>query len=865
MRTNALTKALLAAVGLWALPAMPGPDTYLVGNGQDGARTVAVVAGGTVINNYAQVKAPLAPGDTTIRTSLATNTSTSAPVVPDFRGPTGGADTAGDLVLIIQTTGVVPVTVPGSPGPIYLEGGAVGRWELARLTAVTEDEEEEELTLTLDRPLRHSYAADVTQVVRVPEYTSLTLSNNAVVRAKAWDPDNRTGGILAFLANGAVTLNSGSRLSAEGLGFRGGRYEADTEEDEDDDPYVGCPVPAHPAGTRARTGEGIDVTHPNARGVANVANGGGGGVCVRSGGGGGGNAGAGGWGGLSADGSRLVAQGRGGAALTFSPLTHLLMGGGGGAGHGRSEDSDSDGGHGGGIIFVRARSVAGAGTLNASGRAGSGSEEAGAGGGGAGGSIHVRMLESIACGEDNTLNAQGGGGGDADHEDSEARGPGGGGGGGRILVQATTANDCVTSVNVSSGSAGRVEGGGHNGATPEDNAFPHTGLATLMQAALAAPAAPVIAPGAAVTTNNPLPTLTGTGVAGTEVVIYARVGGVPNGPEYGRAAVGTTSSSTDFSVTLSRALPAGNTVLMAVTEAQGLQGPPSNAVTYTVDTTAPDTHFTTNGTPTSPSRLATATFQFASHETTGITFQCVLQTGNVATPPAVGHASWQAPPCSGTGTHTTGTLEDDETYTFWVRARDAAGNVDTTPARHVWRVDLALPDTAFADGGTPRADFNQRVAVFRFESGETPVTFECALDASATTEAPSDWDDCATPYLTPPLGEGTYTLWVRAKDAAGNVDATPVHHTWNVDLTPPGTELFGTLPAAVNNANSVVLTFREQPAGDADEFECSLNGAAFSECESGDTFNTPGNNTYTFLVRAKDAAGNVDPTPASHT
>ncbi|MFP2964531.1 hypothetical protein ACLEPN_44245, partial [Myxococcus sp. 1LA] len=107
------------------------------------------------------------------------------------------------------------------------------------------------------------------------------------------------------------------------------------------------------------------------------------------------------------------------------------------------------------------------------------------------------------------------------------------------------------------------------------------------------------------------------------------------------------------------------------------------------------------------------------------------------------------------------------------------------------------------------------------------------------------------------------TLWVRAKDAAGNVDATPVHHTWTVDLTPPDTELFGTRPAAVNNADSVVLTFRAVPAGDASDFECSLNGAAFSECESGDTFNTPGSSTYTFLVRAKDAAGNVDPTPAS--
>ncbi|NVJ09986.1 hypothetical protein HUW63_32780, partial [Myxococcus sp. AM001] len=374
MRTNALTKALTAVMVLWALPALPGPDTYLVGNGQDGARTVAA-AGGVEINNYAQVKAPLAPGDTTIRTSLST--STAAPAVPDFSGPAGGGDTSGDLVLIIQTTGVVPVTVPGSPGPIYLEGGAVGRWELARLTAVTEDEDEEELTLTLDRPLKHSYAALFTQVVRVPEYTSLTLNNNALVRAKAWDPTSRTGGILAFLANGAVNLGNGSRLSAEGLGFRGGRYEADTEEDEDEDPYVGCPVPAHPEETRARTGEGIDVTHPDARGVANVANSGGGGVCVRAGGGGGGNTGAGGLGGNSADGSRSGARGEGGAALSFSPLTHLVMGGGGGAGHGRDAPSDADGGHGGGIIFVRALSIGGTGTLNASGAAGVGSAESG--------------------------------------------------------------------------------------------------------------------------------------------------------------------------------------------------------------------------------------------------------------------------------------------------------------------------------------------------------------------------------------------------------------------------------------------------------------------------------------------------------
>ncbi|ATB49057.1 adventurous gliding motility protein AgmC [Corallococcus macrosporus] len=875
MRTNALTKVLMAAVGLWALPALPGPDTYLVGNGQDGARTVSA-AGGVEINNYAQVKAPLAPGDMTITTSLATNTSTSAPVVPRFRGPAGGGDTAGDLVLIIQTTGVVPVTVPGSPGPIYLEGGAVGRWELARLTAVVEDEAEEELLLTLDRPLKHSYADGVTQVVRVPEYTSLTLNNNAVVRAKAWNPVTRTGGILAFMANGAVNLGNGSQLSAEGRGFRGGSYEEDTEEDGEGDPFAGCPGSTNLAGTRARAGEGIDVTHPDARGVENVANGGGGGVCVRAGGGGGGNTGAGGRGGNSADGSRSEARGVGGAALSFSPLTHLVMGGGGGAGHGQDEDSDADGGHGGGIIFVRALSIGGTGTLDASGAAGAGSAESGGGGGGAGGTIHVRTVEHVACAGGIGLNALGGGGGDSDDGDPVVRGPGGGGGGGRILVQAVTANGCAVTSNVSNGIAGSAVGGGHAEATPQDNAFPHTGLATFMQGALAAPAAPVIAPATTVTTNNPLPTLTGTGTPGTEVVIYQRISGVPNGPEFGRAAVGTSDSPTAFSVTLSRALPTGNTVLVAVAEAQGLQGLHSNPVTYTLDTAAPDTHFLANGTPTSPSRLENAVFQFASNETTGITFQCVLQTGDIPTPPAVDAGAWLTTPCSGTGTHTTGTLTDDETYTFWVRARDAAGNVDPAPSRYAWRVDRARPTTAFATDGKPPVDFNQAVAVFRFESNEDPVTFQCARDDSATTEAPAEgsaqWQDCAASHLTPastyvtaPLGAGTYTLWVRAKDVAGNVDDAPQHHTWTVDLTPPDTELFGTLPEALNNANSVVFTFRELPSGSANDFECSLNGAAFSACESGDTFATPGDATYTFLVRARDAAGNVDPAPASHT
>ncbi|MFP2964528.1 hypothetical protein ACLEPN_44230, partial [Myxococcus sp. 1LA] len=112
-----------------------------------------------------------------------------------------------------------------------------------------------------------------------------------------------------------------------------------------------------------------------------------------------------------------------------------------------------------------------------------------------------------------------------------------------------------------------------------------------------------------------------------------------------------------------------------------------------------------------------------------------------------------------------------------VRAKDAAGNVDPTPASHTWRTDKTRPDTSLST--TVGTLSNASRAGFEFNSPASDVAgFQCVLEESATTQAPpetsSRWQDCAASYLTPVLEDGTYTLWVRAKDAAGNVDATPV-------------------------------------------------------------------------------------------
>ncbi len=48
-------------------------------------------------------------------------------------------------------------------------------------------------------------------------------------------------------------------------------------------------------------------------------------------------------------------------------------------------------------------------------------------------------------------------------------------------------------------------------------------------------------------------------------------------------------------------------------------------------------------------------------------------------------------------------------------------------------------------------------------------------------------------------------------------------------------------------------------------FECSLDGEAFSECTSAMSYSDVGEGPHTFRVRAEDLAGNVDPTPATHS
>jgi hypothetical protein len=110
-----------------------------------------------------------------------------------------------------------------------------------------------------------------------------------------------------------------------------------------------------------------------------------------------------------------------------------------------------------------------------------------------------------------------------------------------------------------------------------------------------------------------------------------------------------------------------------------------------------------------------------------------------------------------------------------VRATDAAGNVDETPALYNWTVDSTAPETTI--DVKPAATTSSTSATFEFSSNDAAATFECSLDSAA-------WASCTSPKQYSGLAVGAHDFRVRATDALGNVDGSPASYGWTVEPPP---------------------------------------------------------------------------------
>lgn len=191
------------------------------------------------------------------------------------------------------------------------------------------------------------------------------------------------------------------------------------------------------------------------------------------------------------------------------------------------------------------------------------------------------------------------------------------------------------------------------------------------------------------------------------------------------------------------------------------------------------------------------------------------------------------------------------THSLEVTAVDAAGNADLTPEIAIWSYWIP-PETTINSGPAAGGWSTSATTTFTFSSA-TATGFECSLDSGA-------FADCTSPHELTGLGEGAHTFEVRAV-RNGVPDATPASRTFTVDTIAPDTTI-DSGPAATVIVADATLTF--SGTGSPVGFLCSLDGAAGELC-SGSKNYTVAEGEHTVEIAAIDAAGNIDPTPATRT
>ena len=236
-----------------------------------------------------------------------------------------------------------------------------------------------------------------------------------------------------------------------------------------------------------------------------------------------------------------------------------------------------------------------------------------------------------------------------------------------------------------------------------------------------------------------------------------------------------TSATTSFSDTTATPATAYTYTVTAV-DAAGNVSPPSAPAPATTpaDTTPPSVPGGLTATATSPSQVSLA--WTASTDNVAVTGYDVLRDGTVLT--TVGSTSY-----INTG------LTAGATYSYTVRARDAAGNLSaqstpapvTTPAPDTTAptVDISAPTAGATVSATVAVGANaaDNVGVFgvQFLLDGAPLNAEDTTAPYATS-----WDTTATP-------NGNHQLTARARDAAGNSTTSAVRNVTVTNTAPPPT------------------------------------------------------------------------------
>lgn len=411
-----------------------GPQGIARGNGGDGACTVSAARN--------------------INSQTCTSSGRTADAPYTYLASTA---TAGSTTITVNSAAALSLTQGDEIAIITMSGSAStneGLWETARFISASTN------TLTINHALTNTYDTSTykIQVIRVPNYTTVTVNASQNFTADAYNATNGTGGIILFRADSTVSV--AGTINASALGFAGGS--------------AGSGGAGGSAGSNGTGGAGGAGASKNCKAGSNgnTAAGGGGGAggngksgCAVGGNGGTGNLGASGSAGSSSGtggtgpttGGAGAAGGGGGSNSSSSSngdYTVLLLSGGGGGGAGGTGGNGSGSGGGGGGGGGGNGTGYGSGGNGVDGSAGStGTTGAVGGTGGQGAGSVMIFANSITTSGSGKITANGGNGGNGGNGTTGVAGGGGGNGG-----------NGGTGTNVGGGGGGAGSGGGGSGA-----------------------------------------------------------------------------------------------------------------------------------------------------------------------------------------------------------------------------------------------------------------------------------------------------------------------------------------------------------------------------------------------------------------
>jgi subtilisin-like proprotein convertase family protein len=165
---------------------------------------------------------------------------------------------------------------------------------------------------------------------------------------------------------------------------------------------------------------------------------------------------------------------------------------------------------------------------------------------------------------------------------------------------------------------------------------------------------------------------------------------------------------------------------------------------------------------------------------------------------------------------------DTGTFSGWGTETQTAA-CDFGGAAPETRIDLAPPNPSDTRGAT-----------FQVSSNARGARFECKLDAT-------DFGECPSTQSYSGLADGSHAFSVRAVDPAGNIDATPASHSWQVSVPPPAAG--GGPPPGTNTVDTTAPNFAlaptEEHLGDAVGRGLSVLAGCASACRISATLTIP--------------------------